>query len=254
MKLNILSDLHLGFGLMERPLNDADVVVLAGDIARPRQAAAWALRFRKPVLYVIGNHEFYGSSIDGTVAQLRALFAGTNVHLLERDELIIDGVRFLGATLWSDFKLDADEAARALAIEEATRLVRDFSRIRLRDDGEALFTPLDARALFERDAAWLDELLDIPHDGPTVVITHHSPTPRSIHPRFAGSPLNACFVSNAEHLLGGRRARYWIHGHLHDSFDYDVNGTRVLCNPRGYERGGVIENAAFDPQLVIEIE
>ena len=253
MKLNILSDLHLGFGLMERPLNDADVVVLAGDIARPRQAAAWALRFRKPVLYVIGNHEFYGSSIDGTVAQLRALFAGTNVHLLERDELIIDGVRFLGATLWSDFKLDADEAARALAIEEATRLVRDFSRIRRRDDGDALFTPLDARALFDRDADWLDQQLALAHDGPTVVITHHAPSPRSIPPRFAGSPLNACFVSNAERLLGGERVHYWIHGHLHDSFDYDIAGTRVLCNPRGYAKDGQVENARFNPHLVVEV-
>jgi hypothetical protein len=86
-----------------------------------------------------------------------------------------------------------------------------------------------------------------------VVITHHAPSPKSIHPRFEGSPLNACFVSDAERLLDGRRARLWIHGHTHDSFDYEVNGTRVLCNPRGYAKDGVNENRAFDQDLRIEV-
>lgn len=77
----------------------------------------------------------------------------------------------------------------------------------------------------------------MPHAGPTVVVTHHAPSPQSIPLRFAGSPLNANFVSDAEWLLQGRRARLWIHGHLHDSFDYEVDGTRVVCNPRGYAKG-----------------
>src|SRR6478672_1928937 len=75
MKLNILSDLHLGQGAMESPRNDADVVVLAGDIARPEQALDWAVSLGKPVLYVPGNHEFYGGSITGTKAQLKQLCA-----------------------------------------------------------------------------------------------------------------------------------------------------------------------------------
>ena len=99
MKLNILSDLHLGLGAMDRPRNDADLVVLAGDLGRPAAAAEWALGFDKPVLYVLGNHEFYGGSIDGTISEFRRLVAGTQVRLLDRDEAVIDGVRFLGATL-----------------------------------------------------------------------------------------------------------------------------------------------------------
>ncbi|MCB1999889.1 MAG: metallophosphoesterase family protein, partial [Rhodoferax sp.] len=71
MKLNILSDLHLGFAAMEPPRNDADVIILAGDIGRPALATAWAAALDKPVLYVPGNHEFYGDSIDGTLEQLR---------------------------------------------------------------------------------------------------------------------------------------------------------------------------------------
>ncbi|HEX2198141.1 MAG TPA: metallophosphoesterase, partial [Burkholderiales bacterium] len=84
------------------------------------------------------------------------------------------------------------------------------------------FTPEDSAALFARNAAWLERKLAEPHAGPTVVITHHAPSPGSIHPRFAGSLLNACFVSDAEHLLEGSRCQLWVHGHTHDSFDYRV--------------------------------
>lgn len=129
MKLHILSDLHLGFGAMERPLNDADVVILAGDISRPREAVAWAIRFERPVLYVLGNHEFYGSSIEAARREARALCRGSPVHLLDDDEIVIDGVRFLGTTLWTDFRLFGDDAANAQAKAQGQRLLRDFSRI-----------------------------------------------------------------------------------------------------------------------------
>ncbi len=251
MKLNILSDLHLGFDSMEGPVTDADLVVLAGDIARPRQALAWALRLEKPVLYVPGNHEFYGGSLDGALRELHALCAGTQVQVLDRGEVVIDGVRFLGAMLWSDFHLFPGREPEAKA--EALRLVRDFSRIRLRAEGEALFTPDDCAALFARDSTWLQQRLASPFDGPTVVITHHAPTRQSVHPRFADSLLSACFVSDAAQLLDGRRVQLWIHGHTHDSFDYDCKGTRVVCNPRGYCRGGVTENQAFDPNFIVEV-
>lgn len=253
MKLNVLSDLHLGFGAMERPANDADVVVLAGDVARPREAVDWALRFDRPVLYVPGNHEFYGGSIDATVGELQRLCAGTHVHLLDGDAVVIDGVRFLGTTLWSDFALFADPQRCASAKDEAVRRVRDFSRIRARESSPDLFTPAHSADLFARHAAWLDDQLASGHPGPTVVITHHAPSARSIHPRFADSLLNACFVSDAERLMGPRRVALWIHGHTHDSFDYLVDGTRVVCNPRGYARDGVAENARFDPDFIVEV-
>ena len=253
MKLNILSDLHLGQGAMAAPRNDADVVVLAGDIARPEQAIAWAAGLGKPVLYVPGNHEFYGASVAGTLARLKALCAGTPVRVLDDEQAVVGGVRFLGSTLWTDFLLFGDGEVRTAATEEALRFMRDYSRIWLDDALTQLFTPLDSACLFRRHSAWLAHALAQPHPGPTVVITHHAPSPASIHPRFAGSLLNACFVSNAGHLADGGRVRLWIHGHTHDSFDYRLNGTRVLCNPRGYARDGVNENAAFDPDLVVDV-
>lgn len=253
MKLNILSDLHVGYSALDTPLNDADVIVLAGDVAAPRQAAQWAMRLDKPVIYVLGNHEFYGSSIDAAAAEMKRLCAGTHIHVLDNDEVIIDGVRFLGSTLWTDFMLFGDGTERTAAIVEAQRLMRDFSRIRMDTATGALFTPDDSAALFQRNAKWLNRCLDTPHAGTTVVVTHHAPSRRSIHPRFAGSLLNACFVSDAERVAGAGRAQWWIHGHTHDSFDYVLNGTRVICNPRGYAKAGVNENARFDPDFTIDV-
>lgn len=118
------------------------------------------------------------------------------------------------------------------------------------DDAAPLLTPKDTMQLFAASSRWLDAELDRPFAGPTVVVTHHAPTLHSIHPRFAGSPINAAFVSDAV-AAEGRRAQLWIHGHTHDSFDYEVDGTRVLRNPRGYAREGKVENAMFNPELVV---
>lgn len=253
MKLNILSDLHLGQGALDVPRNDADVVILAGDIARPAQALAWAAQLGKPVLYVPGNHEFYGGSIAGTLQSLKTLCVGSLVRVLDDQEVVIDGVRFLGSTLWTDFRLFGDGEGRTHAVAEALRFMRDYSRIFLDEALLQRFTPLDSAALFARHAAWLAHRLAQPHDGPTVVITHHAPSRSSIHPRFAGSLINACFVSDAQALVDGSRVQLWIHGHTHDSFDYRLNGTRVVCNPRGYAKGGVNENAQFDPNFIAEV-
>ena len=254
MKLHVLSDLHLSRGGLDLPATDADVVVLAGDVARPEAAIAWARRIDRPVLYVAGNHEFYGGTLAGTLDQLKAQATGSNVHVLDDSILELGGVRFLGSTLWTDFRLFGDGEPRDHAVEQALRLMRDFQRIHLDSDRQQVFTPLDSAALHQRHAAWLDHALDQPFDGPTVVITHHAPSARSVEPRFADSPLSACFASRAEHLLRGDRAALWIHGHMHHSVDYLLDRTRVVCNPRGYANAdGVPENHRFDPALVIDV-
>lgn len=253
VRLNVLSDLHLSRGALAIPQTAADAVVLAGDIARPAEAVAWAAAFTKPVLYVPGNHEFYGGSLEGTFAQLKRLCAGTGIRVLDKDEVVLSGVRFLGATLWTDFMLFGEGEERAAAMREAQRFMRDFSRIRVDHPTPQPFTPAASAALFADHARWLKARLAAPHDGPTVVITHHAPSRGSIHPRFAGSLLNACFVSDAQALVEASGAPLWIHGHTHDSFDYRVGATRVLCNPRGYARDGVNENALFNANLVVEV-
>lgn len=254
MKLHILSDLHQSRGVLELPRNDADIVILAGDISRPKDAVSWALDFNKPVLYVPGNHEFYGSSLSATVAELKQLCAGTCVQVLDNDEVIIDGVRFLGSTLWTDFVLSADSAQRTQAMQEAQQFMRDFSAIRIEGPESQLLTPEASAALYRNNAAWLETQLAQPHPGPTVVITHHAPSLQSVHPRFSGSPLNGCFVSDLQHLMEGQRVQLWIHGHTHDSFDYTLHGTRVVCNPRGYAKDGLNENPLFDPHFVVHVD
>lgn len=254
MKLHILSDLHLSQGALAPPPTEADVVILAGDIARPQEAIAWASQFARPVLYVPGNHEFYGSSIGATRDALQRWSAGTCVQVLDDGEALLGGVRFLGTTLWTDFLFAGAGESRAAAMREARLYIRDFSRISDDEDAGAFFTPEASAERFAKHADWLESRLAAPHAGPTVVITHHAPSPRSVHPRFAGSALNACFVSDLERLVRGDRVRLWIHGHTHDSFDYLLNGTRVVCNPRGYAKHGVNENARFDPALVIAID
>jgi predicted phosphodiesterase len=253
MKLNILSDLHLSGGTLEVPRDDADVVILAGDVARPKEAVSWALGFAKPVLYVLGNHEFYGGGIGEIAQEFKQLCAGTNIHVLDNDQLIIEGVRFLGSTLWTDFMLWTEGEQRALAMREAQCFMRDFSKIHVDKPMPRLFTPQDAGALCRANVRWLESRLVEPHAGPTVVITHHAPSRQSIHPRFDGSLLNGCFVSDLHHLVDGERAQLWINGHTHDSFDYMLNGTRVMCNPRGYSKKGVNENPLFNSNLVVQI-
>jgi len=250
MKLQILSDLHLGVAGMEPEHTDADVVVLAGDITRPPVACEWAQRLEKPVVYVAGNHEFYGGELSRTIDELRTRCAGSNVHFLEQDALTLDGVRFLGTTLWSDFQLYGEGNLREQAIAETLRIVGDFKRITV---GARLLTPDDCAELYRTASAWLDGKLAEPFAGTTVVVTHFAPSPKSIHARFAGSLLNPCFVSDAERLMGSERVKLWIHGHTHDSFDYTVRGTRVICNPRGYAKHGVVENASFDATLVVPV-
>lgn len=254
MKLNILSDLHLTRGALAKPENDADIVILAGDVARPNQAISWASDLGKPVLYVPGNHEFYGNTIAGTLGALEGLCAGTRVRVLVNKEVTIGNVRFLGTTLWTDFMLFGASEKRDAAIQAAIAGMYDFSKIFVEDTGRRLFTPADSESLFQIQAEWLQKKLAERHAGPTVVITHHAPSRKSIHSRFSSSLLNACFVSDAEHLLDGRRVRLWVHGHTHDSFDYLLNGTRVVCNPRGYADGTRNENPQFDANFSVRVD
>jgi len=211
MKLQILSDLHLGAHGMDTPISDADVVILAGDIARPRFAVEWALGFNKHVLYVPGNHEFYGSSLVATTEELKRITVNTSIHILDNQRLELDGVRFLGSTLWTDFLAAGGGGDRKYAMVQSLSFNHDFKRIRQGDDPAGpLFQPQDSAELFSTNSKWLDEQLAQSFAGPTVVITHHAPSLQSVHPRFSGSPLNVNFVSDAEWLMAGKRVDLWI--------------------------------------------
>lgn len=253
MKISLLSDLHLSVHPMPQPQTDADVVVLAGDLLRPAGAIEWARQFGKPTLFVAGNHEFYGSDLVTTIHELREHAQGTSVRVLERNVWHHDGVRFLGCTLWSDYRLYASPQQREQGLGQAGELVRDFSRIRVAPDFDEKFTPAVSQWLFDSSVAWLEEQFAQGHEGPTVVVTHFAPSRASIDDKFAGSLLNACFVSDLEQHILRWQPQLWLHGHVHDSFDYRIGSTRVIANPRGYAPKGIVDNKAFDPALVIEV-
>lgn len=253
MKISLLSDLHLSVHPMPAPRTDADIVVLAGDLSRPAGAVEWARQFDKPTLLVAGNHEFYGGDLVTTMRQLRQFALGTSVRVLERDVWLHAGVRFLGCTLWSDHRLYASPQEREQGLRQAGELVRDFSRIRVAPDFDDKFTAAISQCLFDSSVAWLEDQFAQPHDGPTVVVTHFAPSRASIDGKFAGSLLNACFVSDLEPQILRWQPQLWLHGHVHDSFDYRIGSTRVIANPRGYAPKGIVENQAFDPALVVEV-
>ena len=253
MKIALLSDLHLSVHPMDAPQTDADVVVLAGDLHRPAQAMAWARQFAQPTLFVSGNHEFYGSDLTTTLAQLRSHADASNVRVLERNAWQHGGVRFLGCTLWSDYRLFSSPEQREAGLRKAQEFVRDFSRIGVAPDFPERFTPAISQLLFAQSVQWLEERFAEPFDGATVVITHFAPARGSVAAQFAGSPLNACFVSDLEAQILRWQPALWLHGHVHDSFDYQVGATRIVANPRGYAPGGVTENPRFQPTLLLEI-
>lgn len=261
MKIQFASDLHLTLLEASFPdyrvieYADADVLVLAGDIHRAARAIEVFRDWPVPVVYVHGNHELYHEQFPEVVDNMRAASAGSNVHVLEQDVLVLNGTRFLGCCLWTDYLLAPD--AQQAAMGEAGEKLRDHSVIRT---AQGLFTPQDALKVHQQSRAWLQTKLEEPFDGPTVVVTHHAPHPGSVHPRYAGIQLNAAFVSNLADLV--RKADVWIHGHVHDCFDYMVGDTHVVANPRGYALNRrdaktpeeiVWENDAFDPRRVIEI-
>lgn len=250
MKILVLSDLHLEFANLPPPSSKVDVVILAGDIWKKDHGIYWA-RSTWPdteIVYVAGNHEFYRGDRNAVLSLLRDAAEETGVHFLDNDKVVIGGVRFLGATLWTDFNLFGVEQ-QATSMEAGMNGLNDF---RLINEGGVPFTPSDAAALCNKSIDWLKtKLIQESNLVKTVVVTHHLPSMQSVAGRYKNDILSACFASNLDELLG--YSDLWIHGHTHDSFDYMANGTRVICNPRGYVHQGNQENVRFNPELVIEI-
>lgn len=269
MNIHIASDLHLEF--LEKKFPEylrvdrlytpfADVLVLAGDIHIDGKAIDKFAHWPHPVLYVPGNHEFFEQAIDPYVDLLRDRAKNTAVIVMSRNEFIFQGVRFLGCTLWTDYQLLGTGPRQQLSMLACEARLVDHRKIRgIQKIGQGF----SARQAFEchlQDRAWLEEKLAEPYAGPTVVITHHAPSRGSVHPRFRGDPCNAGFVSDLEAMV--EKSDLWIHGHVHDSFDYRVGRCRVIANPGSYAsfvsraktpEDLCWENASFDPQFVVEI-
>ena len=248
MRALVLSDLHLEFWKGELEIMchrgaqlQPDVVILAGDIHNSAKAVKWAASTFAgiQVLYVMGNHEAYGGSIEYTEEEISL-------------EFVFQNVRFLGCTLWTDFKLFGEEK-RQEAMRESALYVNDYNAIRLKAKGYRKISTSDTAEVHSKHKSFLRAKLDEPFDGKTVVITHMCPSFRSTHDRFKQSLASAAFSSNLDELVA--KSDYWVHGHTHDSYDYMIENCRVICNPCGYPmRTGAPENKDFNPNLIIDIE
>jgi predicted phosphodiesterase len=251
VRLYVLSDLHLERQPFTALDVEADAVVLAGDISTGTRGLEWARRWAggRPVIYVAGNHEFYGHALPGLFDELRRCAAGSSVRVLEDDELILDGVRFLGCTLWSDFDFDGPER-RTESMRLCERFVNDYELITF-GPGARTLTADYTRTLHLSSRRWLAARLAQPHDGPTVVVTHHAPLIRTRPSALVMRALAGAFASDVTDLMGADRVALWIFGHTHRTADLQVRGTRVLSNPRGYPQQPV---PGFDPTCVTEVD
>ncbi len=275
MRLLVASDLHLEFGATYTVPQGCkyDVVVLAGDVNAPgHRAVRWALRpstfSGRPVVFVPGNHELYGSTLQTELARQHEDAEGTNVQVLHRRAVVIDGVRFLGCTLWTDFALPFrhdDGMCRSdvtLALQAANRSMNDYRRIYMADEGRCgrvrrtkrrRLRAEDTLAMHALDRTWLTAELSKPFTGPTVVVTHHAPSSASVPPEYQGDELSPAYVSDLSAALF-EVPSVWLHGHVHTSLSYVIGECRVIANPRGYPRlNGSFDNDEFDAGLIVEV-
>lgn len=245
MKIQIVSDLHLDFGYGEhKAVKDRDLLVIAGDLAEGTTGFPYILDQLKhsPVLYVPGNHEYYGGDYDSVNAVWSRIAADTpGLTYLHRGHTTykVGGktYRFVCSTLWSNFW---DNPMHA---QTAGVLINDFQLIKI---GGHRFTPDDCTRLHSESVQFLHDS-DLPVD---VVVTHFAPSVQSIHPQYNAPSLavvNPYFCNRDEGTISKLNPKLWIHGHTHASMDYVYEGCRVVCNPRGYRR----ENREFDPGKVV---
>ena len=272
VNIQLLSDLHFESNpnFMPQPAPGSDLLVLAGDIGSYQTNSSLTelgiadfglQRFANwpcPVVYVPGNHEYDGQEFDEAHARLQEVCKRLGFTWLEREVAVIESIRFIGCTLWTD--VDALTSTTATTgpvtvgqqLEARDKAFRAANCALKRNHALQVGQPMLAdavRALGLLSQAWLREALSTPFDGTTVVVTHFAPSLRSADPRYGVSPGTAGFCNALDDLLP--LAQFWLHGHLHCPNDYTVAGCRVVANPLGYARRN--EQLYFKPQSCITV-
>ena len=285
MKLQLLSDLHLESNphFTATPALGADVLVLAGDIGSyqagsqltalnipdfglgrfsPLPVTEGGSGWPVPVMFLPGNHEYDGLDFDEAHIRLRETCERLGMIWLERETVVLAGVRFIGCTLWTDFdalanlspylNLQAADSPLTQQLQAREKAFRAANFYLKKNHSFRHGLPVLADAIREegiKSQDWLRTAIAAPFDGPTVVVTHFAPSLLSADPRYGLNAGTAGFCNSLDELLCS--ARLWLHGHLHCPANYVKNGCHVVANPLGYARKG--EQIAFLPNLLITL-
>lgn len=253
MRAWIISDIHHArmdvFWTDDLVVPDADICVCAGDITNNIADSINYVRHfiepHMPVILVLGNHDYYGSNIDYALERARRLIHGTRIHLLENDSIELEGCRFIGATLWTDYAVSVGddehippEERRMKAFGLAPWRIADFHYIYRSDERRpsenGMITVQEIVERHKESRRFIDRELSESFSGQTIVVTHHAPLMDSFDPRFFGEVTNAAFASDLSDLIARKRPSLWVHGHIHKFRDYVCDNTRIICNPMGY--------------------
>jgi predicted phosphodiesterase len=267
MKIQLVSDLHLEFSDINiQNLNEADVLVLSGDIMIASKVhkpeSEYGKRFRDflkrcsfqfpHVVYIAGNHEFYdsGKFYNGLAELELACMVHDNVYFLERATKEINDVLFVGGTLWTDMN-----KGDPLTMHAVKDMMNDYRAIRDDRLGYSNLKPATTVERHRQTRDYIFHIADENKDKKIVVCTHHTPSFQSCHEYYkSDSLMNGAYHSElSEQIMDRPQIKLWTHGHTHNTFDYMIGETRVVCNPRGYENGNFSEDTGWNPNLILEI-
>lgn len=248
MKIHVLSDLHIEFGDFEFPRVEADVLAFAGDVHTKLNGIRWIkanARTDIPIIYIMGNHEFYGEKYPRLIEKVKIEAEGTNIHVLENESVSIDGYHFFACTLWTDMTLFGDPMLGGLA----AMAMNDYKRIRITPSYKKL-TPRDTASMHMHSLIEMEKFLESTDSLKAIVITHHAPSIQSVPAHLKNDPVSTAYASNLDELILTNQPTLWIHGHIHHCQSYLIGQTKVISNPRGYI--GEID-PKFDPGLVVKV-
>jgi len=265
MKFSVASDVHLEFGNLDlRNKDKADVLILAGDILVAKHLlpneVEETMEFKflsqvsqefEHVIYIMGNHEHYGFDFAKTHSRISNITSKfTNINFLEKSHIEIGDTMFVGATMWTD--VNKNDPLTKHILENAMNDYRtitnsnhevSYKSVTKDEEGNdqtkfntrpGKFSTTDSYEDYTRAVEYFTDILKT--HNKVVMVTHHAPSRLSVHPKYYKQEhLNHGYCSSMElFILDHPQIKYWVHGHTHEQFDYEIGDTRVICNPRGY--------------------